>query len=41
MQVALAQAKEGRMHILGKMHEAVEGPKTELSPYAPSGFLKD
>ena len=30
MQVALAQAKEGRMHILGKMHEAVEGPKTEL-----------
>lgn len=35
MQVALAQAKEGRMHILGKMHEAVEGPKTELSPYAP------
>ena len=35
MQVALAQAKEGCMHILGKMHEAVEGPKTELSPYAP------
>lgn len=35
MQVALAQAKEGRMHILGKMHEAMEGTVSELSPYAP------
>ena len=35
MQVALAQAKEGRMHILSKMHEALSAPKTELSPYAP------
>ncbi len=35
MQVALAQAKEGRMHILGKMQEAVPHVKTELSDFAP------
>lgn len=36
MQVALAQAKEGRIHILGKMQEAVpNGSKTELSDFAP------
>ncbi|HKT91872.1 MAG TPA: polyribonucleotide nucleotidyltransferase, partial [Paraburkholderia sp.] len=35
MQVALAQAKEGRMHILGKMTSAVSGVNTELSAYAP------
>lgn len=35
MQVALAQAKEGRMHILGKMQEAVPHGKTELSDFAP------
>jgi len=35
MQVALAQAKEGRMHILGKMTEAVPTTNTELSDYAP------
>ena len=35
MQVALAQAKEGRMHILGKMHEAVGEPNRELSKFAP------
>ncbi|WP_025916015.1 polyribonucleotide nucleotidyltransferase [Herminiimonas sp. CN] len=36
MQVALAQAKEGRIHILGKMQEAVpHGSKTELSDFAP------
>lgn len=32
---ALAQAKDGRMHILGKMLEVISEPKTELSPYAP------
>jgi polyribonucleotide nucleotidyltransferase len=37
MQVALAQAKEGRMHILGLMKEAVEGPQT-LSEFAPRLF---
>ncbi|MBU6493584.1 MAG: polyribonucleotide nucleotidyltransferase [Burkholderiales bacterium] len=35
MQVALAQAKEGRMHILGKMQDAVSGARTELSEFAP------
>ncbi len=35
MQVALAQAKEARMHILGKMVEAVSGVNTEMSAYAP------
>jgi polyribonucleotide nucleotidyltransferase len=35
MQVALAQAKEARMHILGKMQEAVGGAKQEVSPFAP------
>jgi polyribonucleotide nucleotidyltransferase len=32
---ALAQAHEGRTFILGKMAEAIEGPRTELSEYAP------
>jgi polyribonucleotide nucleotidyltransferase len=35
MQVALAQAKEGRMHILGKMTSAVSGANTQLSEFAP------
>src|SRR6204780_5863665 len=35
MQVALAQAKEGRMHILGKMTTAVPGTNTNLSNFAP------
>ncbi len=35
MKRALAQAKEGRMFILGKMLEAISEPREELSPYAP------
>ncbi|MBK6472506.1 MAG: polyribonucleotide nucleotidyltransferase [Betaproteobacteria bacterium] len=35
MQVALAQAKEARLHILAKMVEAVGGAKAEVSPFAP------
>ena len=35
MQVALNQAKEGRMHILELMKQAVSAPKSELSSYAP------
>ena len=31
MQVALAQAKEGRLHILSKMQESMSGVRTELS----------
>ena len=35
MQVALAQAKEGRMHILGHMQKAIPSARTELSDFAP------
>jgi len=35
MQVALAQAKEGRQHILAEMQKAVPTVKTELSDFAP------
>ncbi len=35
MEKALAQAKEGRIHILGKMNEAIQTPRTEMSMYAP------
>ncbi len=38
MQVALAQAKEARMHILGKMQEAMAGAKAEVSNFAPRLF---
>ncbi len=37
MQVALAQAKEARLHILGEMQKAVAGPQ-ELSAHAPRLF---
>jgi len=32
---ALAQARDARMTILGKMHDAIAEPRAELSPYAP------
>jgi polyribonucleotide nucleotidyltransferase len=35
MQVALAQAREGRLHILGAMKQAVGGARQELSDFAP------
>jgi len=35
MQVALAQAKEARLHILGKMTEAKGSANTEVSQFAP------
>ena len=35
MQVALEQAKEGRMHILGKMQSAITGGREEMSTFAP------
>ena len=35
MQVALAQAQEGRLHILSKMQEAMSSVRTELSEHAP------
>jgi len=38
MQVALAQAKEARLHILGKMVEVMGAAKTEVSTFAPRLF---
>lgn len=35
MKQALEQAKQGRLHILGKMLEALAAPRPELSTYAP------
>jgi len=35
MRVALDQAKEGRLHILAKMAEALSAPRNEMSDYAP------
>lgn len=35
MQVALAQAKDGRAHILGEMAKALDHTRTELSAHAP------
>jgi polyribonucleotide nucleotidyltransferase len=35
MQAALAQAREGRMHILGLMKQALPQERTELSEFAP------
>lgn len=35
MKTALQQAKEGRLHILGKMNEVVQAHRPELSVYAP------
>ena len=35
MQQALKQAREGRLHILGKMAESLDTPRAEMSPFAP------
>jgi len=35
MAVALAQAREGRMHILAQMHQALPHSRTEISMHAP------
>ncbi len=38
MEEALEQAREGRLHVLEKMNEAISEPKKEFSPYAPRIF---
>ncbi|MFC1549396.1 polyribonucleotide nucleotidyltransferase [Nitrospirota bacterium] len=38
MSKALEQAKNGRLHILDKMHETIETPRDGLSPHAPRIF---
>ncbi len=35
LRTALAQARDGRMHILGKMLDVLKGPRPELSKWAP------
>jgi polyribonucleotide nucleotidyltransferase len=35
MKEALAQAREGRLHILGEMDKALAAPRADLSTYAP------
>jgi polyribonucleotide nucleotidyltransferase len=35
MHAALVQAREGRLHILSRMKDALQTPRTELSAYAP------
>ncbi len=35
MQIALSQAKEGRMHILGEMSKSISTPRSDVNPNAP------
>ena len=37
MEHALAQAKDGRMHILGKIEKAIKAPRKNVSEYAQIG----
>ena len=39
MNQALEQAKEGRLHILGKMQEAITEPRADIAPHAPKFFI--
>jgi polyribonucleotide nucleotidyltransferase len=36
MKVALAQAKEGRLHILGEMNKVISKPREKMSEWAPT-----
>lgn len=38
LEQALQQAKRGRLHILGKMKEALEAPRPEMKPHTPRAF---
>ena len=38
MERALAQAKDGRMHILGKIEKAIKKPRSTVSEYAPQAY---
>lgn len=35
METALAQAQQGRLHILGEMNKVIHAPRDEMSEYAP------
>ena len=39
MEKALAQAKDGRMHILGKINAAISAPRDKVSEYAPQMYV--
>jgi polyribonucleotide nucleotidyltransferase len=36
LEKALLQAREGRLHILGKMEEVLAAPRPDMKPHAPS-----
>ncbi|MBN1282076.1 MAG: polyribonucleotide nucleotidyltransferase [Alphaproteobacteria bacterium] len=38
MEKALSQAKDGRMHILGKIEKAIKAPRNNVSEYAPQAY---
>ena len=38
MEHALSQAKDGRMHILGKIEKAIKAPRKSVSEYAPQTY---
>ena len=38
MEHALAQAKDGRMHILGKIEKAIKSPRKHVSEFAPQAY---
>lgn len=38
MEHALAQAKDGRMHILGKIEKAIKAPRKKVSEFAPQAY---
>ena len=38
MEHALAQAKDGRMHILGKIEKAIKAPRKNVSEFAPQAY---
>ena len=38
MEHALAQAKDGRMHILGKIEKAIKSPRKSVSEFAPQAY---
>ncbi|MDR2268762.1 MAG: polyribonucleotide nucleotidyltransferase [Rickettsiales bacterium] len=39
MEKALEQAKEGRLHILGKIEKAIKHPRKKISEFAPQVYL--
>ncbi|MCL1892042.1 MAG: polyribonucleotide nucleotidyltransferase [Alphaproteobacteria bacterium] len=39
MKQALAQARDGRLHILGIMTKTIKAPRSNLSEYAPQAFI--